>query len=259
MILNIYLAKFLLRLGKMIQASAVLAMRSDDLIRFSRNTYRRPEIMAMWMDAKFVDEGLDDAETDFLRRIPFHKGEILLLGLGTGREAIALARHGYHVTGIDFIPEYIEFTEQKAQYHGLNVNGVVGDISRISLSDNRFQVIWFSPAMYSLIPTRKRRQGMLRRLHSALVDGGVMVCQFHMDPDIHGKKINTWMRRVIGFFLLGNSSYESGDMLWRNMEFLHAFKDQQELADELSGAGFKMTFFTLYSGGPRGGAILEKQ
>jgi hypothetical protein len=71
--------------------------------------------------------------------------------------------------------------------------------------------------------------------------------------------LTTWLKRVGGLLMLGDFAYESGDILWRNAEFLHAFKDQQELADELGEAGFKMTFFTLYSGGPRGGAIVEKQ
>ena len=56
------------------------------------------------------------------------KGKVLDLGCGQGRDAIALARLGYSVTGIDNSKVGIEQMNQVAQTEKLNLSGQVGDI-----------------------------------------------------------------------------------------------------------------------------------
>jgi SAM-dependent methyltransferase len=258
MIVNLYLAKLIIRLGRFIQSQAILALRPDDLIRFGKKSYERPDNKAFWSQDAFIDEGLSSEESDLLERLPLQSGELLLLGMGTGREAIPLARHGFRVTGVDFVSDYLQLAESKARSVGLELTGWQRDISRMDYPPERFCAVWISAAMYSFIPTRKRREQMLKRLRAALVDQGALVCQFHLDPHAHKSKSMTRLRKIISLFLLGSGSYESGDMLWRNAEFLHAFRDEQDLSEELESAGFRKNFFIMYSGGPRGGSIWTK-
>ena len=56
------------------------------------------------------------------------KGKVLDLGCGQGRDAIALARLGYSVTGIDNSKVGIDQMNQIGETENLNLNGQVGDI-----------------------------------------------------------------------------------------------------------------------------------
>ncbi len=46
--LRIGFGRFLLRLGKFIESTAVLAMKPDDLVEFSRQSYATPEDVQAW-------------------------------------------------------------------------------------------------------------------------------------------------------------------------------------------------------------------
>lgn len=64
---------------------------------------------------------------EFYTNIP-NKGKLLDLGCGQGRDAIALARLGYEVTGIDYSQVGIEQLNEIANNEGLLLNVVVADI-----------------------------------------------------------------------------------------------------------------------------------
>lgn len=57
-----------------------------------------------------------------------HRGKLLDLGCGQGRDAIPLARLGYEVTGIDHSAVGIEQMNKMAISEGLPLTGIVGDI-----------------------------------------------------------------------------------------------------------------------------------
>jgi ubiquinone/menaquinone biosynthesis C-methylase UbiE len=65
-------------------------------------------------------------------------GNALDLGCGTGTNAIALASHGWIVTGVDFIPKAIETARRKANEAGLDIRFLVADVSRLDLPDNSY-------------------------------------------------------------------------------------------------------------------------
>jgi len=221
---GIYLARFMLRLGTMIRNSAILTMQPEDLIHFSRRTYRHPQNIAGWSTDEIINEGLYPFEKDMVKRMPVQKGDLLILGMGAGREAIAFAKQGFTVTGVDFVEEYLEISKKNAAKAGVTIKGIAGDISKVDLPKEHYNVIWFSISMYSAIPTRKRRIKMLKNIHDALTENGLLVCQFRINSAAHHTKKITWIKRIIGFFLLGNYSFESGDTLWMGIEFFHVFK-----------------------------------
>ena len=67
---RIPLARGLLRLGAFIQSLAVVVMRPDDLVEFSRQSYARPRTVESWAGDAMVDSGLTLEEHDLLSALP---------------------------------------------------------------------------------------------------------------------------------------------------------------------------------------------
>lgn len=252
---RVRLGTFLVRLGRFIQSLAVMVMKPDDLIEFTRRTYSTPEDIEGWSEQKLVDLGLNQNEKEILEKLPRKSGRLLLLGVGGGREAIPLARMGFQVTGVDFIHGLVQKAQENARKKGVEISGLVQEISRLEVNANSYDVIWLSYGMYSCIPTQERRLKMLYRIKGALKPEGYFVCQFHWDPSPEFSPRVEFLRRVFSFGTLGNLRYEKGDKLSRNIEFIHAFGSEDELVAEFKEGGFKVVHFEKPEG-VRGNAIL---
>jgi SAM-dependent methyltransferase len=59
-------------------------------------------------------------------------GTALDLGCGTGDNSIYLARHGWQVTGVDFVAKAVEKARAKAEANKLTVNFARADVTRLS-------------------------------------------------------------------------------------------------------------------------------
>jgi len=55
-------------------------------------------------------------------------GKALDLGCGTGVFSVYLAKHGYEVTGLDFIPKALEMAAERAKVENANVTWVLADL-----------------------------------------------------------------------------------------------------------------------------------
>lgn len=258
--LHIALARFLIRLGAFIQSSAIMVMPSDDLVAFSRQYYADPGSVDDWNRADLVAAGLSSTEQQLLEHIPFRTGRLLLLGVGGGREAIALARMGFDVTGVDFIPGMVEGAIRNAERSHVKIQGLVQEISELDVPAEMYDVIWLSAAMYSCFPTRLRRLRVLQLARAALKPGGYFACQFHWDPRPGTSRSRARINQFIAWITLGNRSYERGDMLWGNVEFLHAFSSEKELGSEFEAAALQGVWLNIPAGmGVRGQALLQKK
>ncbi len=255
---RITLARFLLRLSSFMQKSSIMVMRPDDLVEFSRQTYERQNNLACWSSPDLVDQGLTAGENKLLSYLPSCQGKLLLLGVGGGREAIPLAKCGFTVTGVDYIPEMIDNAKQNVAKHGLTINGLVQEISRLELDSSTYDVVWLSAAMYSSVPTRQRRIRMLQRIYRALKPGGYLACQFHWNTSRMPSPRVEKAGKVLAWLTLGNLSYERGDMLWHNIEFIHGFLSKEELTGEFNETGFELVCLEIEDRIMRGGAILKK-
>lgn len=103
--IRIQIAKYLILLGGLIQALAIMVLRPKHLIEFSRQFYQRQDVIDLWTGDDCLGRGLSTDENLMLDQIPKKEGNLLILGVGGGREAIPLGRMGFNVTGVDFIPE----------------------------------------------------------------------------------------------------------------------------------------------------------
>jgi cyclopropane fatty-acyl-phospholipid synthase-like methyltransferase len=59
-------------------------------------------------------------------------GTALDLGCGTGDNSIYLAKHGWQVTGVDFVAKAVEKARAKAEANKLTVNSARADVTRLS-------------------------------------------------------------------------------------------------------------------------------
>ena len=256
--LRIKFARFLIRLGRFIQSLALMVMKPDDLVEFSRQTYERTDNVESWSTDEIIESGLDDQESALLEKIPLKDGKLLLLGVGGGREAIYLAKKGFEVTGMDFSGGMVKSAIENAKKRGVTISGLVQEISQLDVPDSSYDIVWISTAMYSSIPTRKRRLQMLQKISKALVSGGYFVCQFHWDAGMNVSRKSEFIKNVVSFLTLGNLQYEKGDMLWHNLEFIHAFSNEGDLRSELEEAHLRIEHLQIPEEHMRGGAVLMK-
>lgn len=100
---------------------------------------------------------------DFISRTP--PGKALDLGCGTGTNAITLARHGWQVTGVDFISEAILAARQKASRSGFAIDFLVANVTDLSGLTGPFDYALDIGCLHSLKPEdRVRYAGSLSRL-----------------------------------------------------------------------------------------------
>ncbi len=256
---RIRLAHFLLQLGSFIQSLPVVVMRPDDLVEFSRQTYARPQSVEAWAEDAVVDSGLSHDELALLEAVPETTGELLLLGVGGGREAIPLASMGFRVTGVDYVPALVDRAMQSAARRGLRIEGLVQEISALDVPASTYDVVWLSRAMYSCVPTRARRVEMVRRIARALKPGGFFLCQFQWNPKPQPGGSGRLLRRLAALFTLGNLAYEDGDMLWGSVEFVHAFSSEDELRSELEDGGLAVVRIQTSQTTVKGNAVCRRE
>lgn len=241
--IRIGLGKLLLKIGAFLQTLPVVVMKPDDLIEFSRQTYSRPQNIEAWAEDTLVDSGLSTEENNILERVPHRSGNLLLLGVGGGREAIPLAKQGFNIHGIDFVDELVAQAVANAKKRGVEIQCFCQEISQLLIPAEYYDVIWISRAMYSSIPTRKRRVEMLRKINEGLKPRGCLVCQFRVDQRVIPTKKGIMLRRIIAAITFGNLKYEPGDILWQNVEFIHAFPSEFSIQSELDEGGFSNHIF----------------
>jgi len=242
----------------MVKASALMVMKKDDLVEFSRRSYSDRKFLGYWTDPQRVNSGINDEERALLEKIPVRGGRLLLLGVGGGREAISLGKMGFKVTAVDFIPEMVKSAVFNAAQCGVSIEGLVGEVSRIKLPASTFDVVWLMAAMYSSIPTSKRRINTLQNISKSLRPGGYFLLQFMWNNGARGATRAERLKKMIALLTAGNMTYEKGDLLWRYEEFIHFFSSEDELRGEFAAGGFQVEFLHLPAKSGMGGAVLKK-
>ncbi len=97
-------------------------------------------------------------------------GRVLDLGCGRGQQAIFMAQHGWETTGVDFIPEVIQSSKEKAAAANLDINFRVADVTNLFGLDGSFDLITDFGCYHSL--SRKKRAEYQKNLIHLLTAGG---------------------------------------------------------------------------------------
>ncbi len=89
-------------------------------------------------------------------------GRALDLGCGTGTNAIALARHGWQATGVDFAPKAIRAARRKARQAGLKIDFHCADAANLAMLTGPFDYVLDIGCLFTL--TDSARIGYAREL-----------------------------------------------------------------------------------------------
>jgi len=125
-------------------------------------------------------EGYRDAQAydledgDYVADVPLTEqlartlgGPLLDLACGTGTMALRLAAQGYPVTGLDIVPEMIEWASQKAAAQGISVEWVVADARTFHLQ-KQFSFIYMLGNAFQHFLTRADHKALLARVREHL-------------------------------------------------------------------------------------------
>ena len=98
-------------------------------------------------------------------------GPLLDLACGTGRMAIRMAMQGYQVTGVDIMPEMIEWARQKAAKLAVSIDWVVADARTFHLQ-KQFSFIYMLENVFQFFLRREDQEAMLARVREHLLPEG---------------------------------------------------------------------------------------
>jgi SAM-dependent methyltransferase len=90
-------------------------------------------------------------------------GSALDLGCGAGIFSVFLAKNGYQVTGLDFIPKALEMADQHAQKEKVKVKWVQADL--LEYNDSQlYDIILDSGCLHTIVNKEKYKEQILKWL-----------------------------------------------------------------------------------------------
>ncbi|MCG8331386.1 MAG: methyltransferase domain-containing protein [Chitinophagales bacterium] len=110
---------------------------------------------------------------DFFAQHP-HKGKLLDLGCGQGRDAIPLARLGYTVTGIDHSKVGIEQMNQLAIAENLPLTGIVADIFEYD-GFGDFDFVLLDSMFHFTKKDQSKESNLIKRILAEINEGCLLI------------------------------------------------------------------------------------
>jgi len=184
---------------------------------------------------------LTSLEVQLFNRHGVRSGRMLVLGSGSGREAIALANRGLTVIGVDCNPTAVRIAQQLARLDGATAYFHLGNFLDLPYAPGSFDFAYQSSNMFSSIPSSELRQNWLRALGHVLKPGGIAMLDFMTDPPAVSRfrrlsrRLNLLLSRLPGT----NPAFQPGDE-WATVHFLHSFRNEDELRREVTQAGARI-------------------
>jgi tellurite methyltransferase len=118
-------------------------------------------------------------------------GRVLDIGIGQGRHALHLARHGYKVTGIDPSPVALDAVREKAAAEGLSLDLLPCGVEDYDPGSEPFAAILVFGLLQSL--TRSQGASLLHRLRAWTHRGGlVYLTAWHVDDPAYAEISTSW-------------------------------------------------------------------
>ena len=188
-----------------------------------------------------VDYELLASEQVLLTHIAAPPARMLVIGSGAGRDLVAYAARGFHVTGIEPAPIAARASQSalaSRDLPGTVINGFAEDV----VLEDRFDTIIFSYFCYGYIPDASRRVALLERLRGNLTPDGTVAISYNPPHPYAMPRL----MRLGGWLSGGEPRSHAGDFVALTgrpdapFSLEHLFTDE-ELAAEARNAGYQPT------------------
>ena len=251
------MAMFIMKAVRAFNSFAVVMMRPKEMVDYVKRVYDDENSIHFQAhtEGEFVKQGLMRWEETVIDKYIDKKDSFLVLGAGGGREAIALAKRGFKIVGIDSSELMVKAAKENAASEGVKVDFQTADLYGLPFPEKSFTYCLLSCGMYSAIPTRGNRIALLSKLKNILKDNGILIIHFLFNPARKERLVKT--KKFVARVFKGNLDYKPGDELIPPMHFLRHFKDKEEIASEAQEGGFSIKELSIepYN---EGYAVLEK-
>jgi ubiquinone/menaquinone biosynthesis C-methylase UbiE len=123
-----------------------MAQAQEPVDHYSYRVYADPAMAERFEAMRFsgpIGRLIADTQEEQIVRFlaPVDQRHVLDVGTGTGRAAIALARRGAAVTGVDASAEMLRVAERRAREAGVAVTFARGDAHRLGFPDRSFDAV----------------------------------------------------------------------------------------------------------------------
>ncbi|MDL1911545.1 class I SAM-dependent methyltransferase [Chloroflexi bacterium CFX6] len=144
--------------------------------------FRRLTFILWYLRKPPWDSGISPPELlEFIQTHP--PGKAIDLGCGTGTNVVTLARSGWQVTGVDFVPRAIRTARKKIARENLEADVRVGDVTRLDGIADRFDLALDIGCFHGL--SQQGRRDYLTRLDRILAPGGFWLMYGFFRPSPH--------------------------------------------------------------------------
>jgi cyclopropane fatty-acyl-phospholipid synthase-like methyltransferase len=125
------------------------------------------------------DSGISPPELlDFIANHPSGKG--IDIGCGTGTNVITLAKAGWQVTGVDFVPRAIKMAKRKVKEAGVDAQLYVRNVTKLEGISGPFDLALDIGCFHSLGESKAEYLSELERI---LAPGGYWLMYGFLNPD----------------------------------------------------------------------------
>lgn len=183
------------------------------------------------------DDNLEAWEMDMLSRYRINSGLLLAMGTGWGREALAIARRGVTVVGVEANPVAVRTAQAFARQAGIPAYFHRADFTALPYGEASFDFALLATTMYSAIPGTERRQAWLGTVGRLLKPGGLLLLSFEREmpqpsrTKAISRPLNALLHRLPG----ANRDYRPGDS-YSAEHYMHVFQSEGEIRAELESA-----------------------
>lgn len=212
----------------------VVVLTPQEMLERGKRVYG--DLALNFSNPRLIAEGLSSWERQALGLSCPDGGKLLVLAGGGGREAIAAAKMGFHVTSVDALAVMTEHGKKNAAKENLTVDFITGDLLDLPDLPDNFDCCLLSDTMYSAIPTPELRIRALAGMQRLLRADGTAIIHFLFDP-ARKKESLFRFRKFVARLCGGNTSYMPGDEFYSSLHFMRCFTNEAEIISEARGAG----------------------
>lgn len=153
----------------------------------------------------FFENHPDENLVEYIKKKRLVGGKALELGCGPGRNAIYMARNGFHVDAVDQSEEGLGWAKERAKDQRVQVNFIQSNIFDLEIEEGSYDLVYDSGCFHHIPP--HRRMSYIELVNKALKPGGLFALTCFVEGgELGGTGISDWevyrgksMRGGLGF------------------------------------------------------------